>query len=203
MLNCEYELLECPSFTVQSLQFTIKNMNHFEFFNIPVSFYPDEADLKQRFLKNSRRFHPDFHTLELEEKQAEILELSTLNNAAYLTLYDFDKRLQYILEIKGLLADAKQELPQEFLLEMMDINEAIMELEFDFDEGIYNETMKKVEQIELELLAEAKPIMESYDDASDNGTGLEPVKDFFLKRKYLWRIKENLDKFAPASKEVR
>ncbi len=178
-------------------------MNHFEFFDLPVSFFPDETDLKLRFLKNSKRFHPDFHTLESEDKQSEILELSTLNNAAYLTLNDFDKRLQYILEIKGLLTDAKQELPQEFLLEMMEINEAIMELEFDFDEGKYNEAVQKVEQMELELLLEAKPIMESYDDVSDKGTGLEPVKDFFLKRKYLWRIKENLDKFAPASKEVR
>jgi molecular chaperone HscB len=197
MMNCGSVPIVFPPFIINVI------MNHFEFFDIPVSFYPDETDLKQRFLKNSKRFHPDFHTLESEEKQSEILELSTLNNAAFLTLNDFDKRLHYILEIKGLLAEAKQELPQEFLLEMMDINEAIMELEFDFDKGMYNEAKQKVEQIELELLLEAKPIMESYDDASDNGTGLEPVKDFFLKRKYLWRIKENLDKFAPASKEVR
>lgn len=179
------------------------SMNHFEYFGIPVSFYPDLADLKQRFLKNSKRLHPDFHTLESEERQAEILELSTQNNDAFLTLSDFDKRLKYLLDIKGLFSDTKQSLPQDFLVEMMEINEAIMELEFGYDEPIYKDTKRKVEEMEEALLLAVNPIMENYDDSTCDMAELEKVKDFFLKRKYLWRIKENLDKFAPASKEVR
>ncbi len=178
-------------------------MNHFDFFQIPVSFFPDLADLKQRFLKNSKRFHPDFHTLESEEKQAEILELSTQNNEAYLTLSDFDKRLRYILETKGLLAEGKQELPQDFLMDMMDINEAIMELEFDFDEAVFQATSAKMQQVEAEMLEAVKPAMEGFQDGITPATALEPVKDFYLKQRYIWRIKENLNRFAPASMEVR
>jgi molecular chaperone HscB len=35
----------------------------------------------------------------------EVLELSTLNNNAYKTLSDFDKRMKYILELKEVLGE--------------------------------------------------------------------------------------------------
>lgn len=178
-------------------------MDYFDFFGIPVSFFPDEVDLRQRFLKNSKLYHPDFHTMAPEAQQAEILEKSTLNNQAYLTLADFDKRLKYILELKGMLEEGKNELPNEFLTEMMDINEAIMELEFDFDDAVYQSALTKAAEIEEELLNSVKPTMQNYEDGVTSLDLLKPVKDFYLKRRYLWRIKDNLDKFAPASKEVR
>ena len=78
-------------------------MNYFEFYNIPVSFKVDNAALKAIFYSNSKKYHPDFFTLENDEKQAEILELSTLNNEAYKTLKDFDKRMKYILDQKGIM----------------------------------------------------------------------------------------------------
>lgn len=178
-------------------------MNHFEFFDIPVSFYPDLVDLKQRFLKNSKLFHPDFHTLASDEQQMDVLEKSTQNNEAYLVLSDFDKRLKYVLELKGLLEDSKNEIPQDFLMDVMDINEAIMELEFDFDEKVFSQVSAEVGELEKSLLDAVNPIMKSYEDGISAIESLLPVRDFFLKRRYLWRIKENLNKFAPASKEAR
>ena len=178
-------------------------MNHFEFYEIPVSFYPDLTDLKQRFLKKSKLFHPDFHTLASDEMQAETLDKASQNNQAYLVLSDFDKRLKYILELAGMLEEGKNEIPQEFLLEMMDINEAIMELEFDFDEQIFQKTFEDVEALESALLADVLPVMETFEEGKTTAAELIPVRDFFLKRRYLWRLKENLNKFAPASKEAR
>ncbi|MCF8244531.1 MAG: Fe-S protein assembly co-chaperone HscB [Saprospiraceae bacterium] len=178
-------------------------MTHFQFFDIPISFQPDLTDLKQRFLKNSKLFHPDFHTLASDEKQLEVLEKSSQNNEAYRVLSDFDKRLKYILELKGLLADSKNEIPQDFLMEMMDINEAIMELEFDFDVEMFNKAMQDTNALENALLEAVKPVMDGYVDGETPLETLEPVRDFYLKRRYLWRIKENLNKFAPASTEAR
>jgi molecular chaperone HscB len=68
-----------------------------------------------------------------EEQQAEMLELATLNNDAYQTFPTLTNEYAIYLKIKGLLEDeGKLSIPQEFLLDMMDINEALMELEFDF-----------------------------------------------------------------------
>lgn len=172
-------------------------MNYFEFFDLPVSFQIDEPELKRRFYANSKNYHPDFYTLEGEEKQAEILELSTLNNEAYKTLADFDKRMKYILELKEALAEeGKNQVPQDFLMDMMDINEALMELEFDFDEIKYKTALQQIKAQESNIYAEVAPILEQYDDKKATAKELSVVKDFFLKKRYLLRIQENLSKFA-------
>ncbi len=173
-------------------------MNYFEFYGIPISFKVDAGVLKKIFYANSKKYHPDFFTLESDEKQAEILELSTLNTEAYKTLSDFDKRMKYILDLKGVMAaEGENKLPQDFLMDMMDINEAIMELEFDFDETIYHKALTDAQHIENQIFKEIEPILDSYDEAVTPLSQLEVVKKFYLKKRYSLRIRENLSKFAP------
>ena len=76
-------------------------MNYFEFYKIPISFKVDEEGIKKQFYRYSKEYHPDFYTLESEEKQAEVLQLSTLNNEAYQTLSNQDRRMKYVLQLKG------------------------------------------------------------------------------------------------------
>ncbi len=172
-------------------------MNYFEFYNIPVSFKVDFAALKDTFYTNSKKYHPDFYTLENDEKQTEILELSTLNNEAYKTLKDFDKRMKYILDQKGIMKEEGQnKLPQSFLMDMMEINEALMELEFDFDEVKKNEALNQLKNQESSIYAEVDAIIENYQDDKATEEDLKAIKDYYLKKRYLLRIHENLDKFA-------
>ncbi len=174
-------------------------MTYFEFYEIPVSFRVDEAALRRTFLQNSRRFHPDFHTLADEAQQAEMLELSTLNNEAFKTLSDLDRRTRYVLELKGLLGDEHKQpaLPQDFLMEMMDINENLMELEFEPDPERYAQTLTAVKALEANLLIDVQPILEDYTGPDSSDSDLLAVRDYFLKKRYLLRILENLSKFAP------
>src|ERR1700744_5327861 len=105
-------------------------INYFEFYGIPESFAPDEALLKKKFYQLSKEYHPDFYANEADEKQQEILELSTLNNKAFQALSDQYKRLEYILRTHNLLEEgAKPQLPADFLMEMMEINERLMEID--------------------------------------------------------------------------
>jgi molecular chaperone HscB len=176
-------------------------MDFFEFFGLAQSFQVDAAALRQQYLKNSRQYHPDFHTLADEAAQARALELSTLNNEAFKTLSDEDKRMAYVLEINGLLQEGDQSaaLPQSFLLEMMDINEALMELEFDQDAARLEATRGAVEAQMAQLRQDVRPALERWQpDAPDGAALLRQVRDFFFKRKYLLRVQENLSKFAPA-----
>ena len=95
-------------------------MNYFELYEIPVSFKVDEATLKRKFYDLSKRFHPDFYINEPAEKQQEILDLSTLNNKAWQVLSNPLKRIEYVLELKGVMAEEGQyQLPPDFLMEMM------------------------------------------------------------------------------------
>jgi molecular chaperone HscB len=172
-------------------------VNYFEFYNIPIAFNIDAAALKKTFYGFSKKYHPDFYTLESDERQAEILELSTLNTQAYKTLSDAERRMKYVLEITGVMGEEGQnKLPQDFLGEMMDINEAIMELEFDPDSATLERVKKEVQEIDNQLLATIKPVLDNYKHGETAITVLEEVKIFFLKKRYLFRIYENLSKFA-------
>lgn len=173
--------------------------NYFEFYNIPISFIPDEAQLQRTFYLNSKKYHPDFFTQDSEEKQIEILELSSLNNKAYNVLKHFDKRMKYILELKGALGEeGKNSIPQDFLMEMMDINEGLMELEFDFDLEQFQKTEAAIQELEDDLYQQVAAPIENYDDQSDTAPdSLQQIKEYYLKKRYLLRIRENLNKFAP------
>lgn len=174
----------------------MKNMHYFAFFGLPVSFHPDETELKRRFYENSKKYHPDFHTLADDAHRADMLELSTVNNEAYKTLADPDRRMRYVLELYGLLGEemTAQAVPQDFLLDMMDINENLAELEFDFDPERYQATKAAVDALERDLNAEIQPLLERW--KPDDAPALEIVRNFYLKKRYLLRIRENLSKFA-------
>lgn len=172
-------------------------MTYFELYELPISFKVDKSALKKKFYTLSRKYHPDFYTQESEEKQQHILELSSLNNEAYKVLSDFDKRMKYVLDLKGILAEeGKNTVPQDFLMEMMDVNEALMELEFDFDAVTYEKVKTDLTQRTTALYQEIAPIVEHYSDETATQAELNQIKNYYFKRKYLLRIQDNISKFA-------
>ena len=167
---------------------------------LPLAFKIDEGALRKRYYTNSRDVHPDMFSLSDEGQRAWALEETTINNEAYATLSNFDKRMAYILRLKGKLGDESKPdtLPQDFLMEMMDINEAIMDLQMDFDATRYEKTVQEVDSIDKELYQSVENILENYSENTENDEDLEKIKFFFLKKKYLLRIRKNLFTFASA-----
>ncbi len=173
-------------------------VNYFEFFGLPAVPMLDEQDLRRRYLANSKRYHPDFHSLEDEAKQAEVLELSTLNNQAFKVLKDFDQRLHHLLELHGVLAEEGQNtVPQDFLMEMMDINEGLMELEMmDGGEEQHKVVSEQISTMETSLREDIQDVLEGFQEKSPGEKELNVLKDFYFKKRYLLRIRENLSRFA-------
>ena len=172
-------------------------LNHFEHFGIPVSFKLDTGILKKLYLLKSREFHPDFYTLHDDLTQDEMLQRSSYNNLAYNILKDEMKRLKYVLELNKMLGGENDNtLPQEFLMEMMDINEELMDLSMDYSIEKENTLRQTIDDAENSLKEEIIPLLESYDHNHPNQEDLENIKDFYFKSRYLWRLRENLDKFA-------
>ena len=165
--------------------------NYFEFFDLPPAPRVDQAALKKRFLANSRAFHPDFHTLADEATQQRALEQATLNNQGYKILRDDDLRLKHLLEVRGLLAEgSNSQLPQSFLMEMMDLNEARMELEFDDDPAARARVDGMIDELEAGLRTTAAPVLDHYDDATATPADLAALKDYYLKKRYLRRLRQ-------------
>lgn len=176
-------------------------MNYFEYYNIPISFFPDLADLRNKYLIKSREVHPDFHADANEAEKEKILEEAGLNNLAYKTLADFESRVAYILELFGEKTSGESgALDPEFLNDVMEINEKIAELKISDDPSGANLLLKEVSELEKNLFNEAKKKMEKFGlEEEDRADILKSVKDYYLKNKYLLRIKENLTTFASQS----
>ncbi|GGK72029.1 iron-sulfur cluster co-chaperone HscB C-terminal domain-containing protein [Rufibacter glacialis] len=177
-------------------------MNYFQFYGLPESFLPDEKAIQTKYYALSREFHPDFYTLEPQEKQQEILEKSTLNTNAYKTLSHFDRRMQYILEQHGLLEEGGQnDLPQDFLMEMMELNEQLMDLKMEPDKLQFKIVSDQTHEIEGALKAHIWPVLQTYENLPPDAQAeaLKEVKNYYLKQRYLLRIKESLNKFASSS----
>jgi len=173
--------------------------DYFAFYGLPLSFNPDLALVKQKFYEFSKKYHPDFYINESVEKQAEVLELSTVNNKAYQVLSDPQKRLHYVLELKGLLKEGENYvLPQSFLMEMMDINEALMDLQFDPDPVKLASLKDDVNGVEKGLSDEILSLITSFEGQTsvEQDKTLIAIKDLYYRTKYLLRLKESIAKAA-------
>lgn len=172
-------------------------MDYFELYGLPISFNPDVKLVKQKFYELSKKYHPDFFTNESEEKQQEVLDLSTLNNKAFQVLNDPQKRIPYILSLKGLLEEGENyKLPQTFLMEMMDVNEALMDLQFDPDAARLAQVKQEIDAIEASLNQELDALAAAFDaqDPATQDVTLREIKDVYYRSKYLYRIRESLAK---------
>lgn len=172
-------------------------MNYFELFELPVTLQPDENLIKQKYYELSRRYHPDMHTRDTPGEQAEMLERAALVNQALKVLSNRQELLRYVLEQKGLLtADEKYELPEIFLMEMMEINEKMMELEFDPDEEAIAALYIQVKEMEQELYSRVQPLIAVFGEGAGEEEMMEKLKELYFRQKYLLKIQEKLGTFA-------
>ena len=105
--------------------------------------------------------------------------------------------MKYVLDLKNVIEEeGKNKIPQAFLMEMMDINENLMELEFGFDEEVFNQVKSDLTSTQSDLYKEIESIVENYNDHNSDASELIAVKNYYFKQKYLLRIQENLSKFA-------
>lgn len=171
-------------------------MDYFEFYGLSESFEIDQAQLKKKFYELSKKYHPDFYAAESAEKQDEVLELSTLNNKAYQVLSNADKRVDYILRQHNLLAEGdKYPLASDFLMEMMELNEQLMDAD---DEATINQIKTSVKEasdnLEAELVHQTKDF--NTKTKAEQDEALKKVLDIYYRKKYLLRITESFNTFA-------
>jgi molecular chaperone HscB len=176
--------------------------NYFEFYGLPETFLLDEAALKRQYYAKSRETHPDFHATSPADNQAEMLRQSTLNTDAYRTLANPDQRMAYILRQHGLLEESKQDqLPPDFLMDVMDLNEQLMELETEPNAATQTAVEAEVSALADTLDAGIQPVLAGYPDlpADHRPAALQQIRTYYLKKRYLLRIQQQLATFAARS----
>jgi len=168
-------------------------MNYFELFEIPVSLKPDMNIVKKKFFELSRKFHPDFYTNASEEEQAEALEKSALLNKAFKIFSSEDETIKYLLVEKNLMEDEeKYQLDKFFLMNVMELNEALMDAKMEGDETKLETLQSSITQLQQEIYEPIKNIVEHYKEDNTTQEELLQVKEYYYQKKYLARILESL-----------
>ncbi|MGI4872439.1 MAG: Fe-S protein assembly co-chaperone HscB [Janthinobacterium lividum] len=177
--------------------------NYFDFFGLPETFLLDETALKSKYYQLSRELHPDFHAQDTPAAQAEALRLSTLNTDAYRTLANPDSRMAYLLGQHGLLEEgsAQNQLPTDFLMEVMELNEQLMELETVPDAAATAQVSAEVQALAATLDAGIQPVLAGYPGLPPDHqpAALQQVRTYYLKKRYLLRLRQQLATFAARS----
>lgn len=173
-------------------------VNYFELYDLEVSFNPDKDLIKKKYYELSRKYHPDRFTLASTEEQAEALKMSSLNNEAYKALKNEDATMAYILKLNNLLEEEeKYNLPPDFLMEMMDLNEQISELEMDAADDNIQKQAQEALNVQMELWQkQVSPLVQRFEDGDKTEDLLKQIKDFYFRKKYLLRIRERMNTFA-------
>jgi molecular chaperone HscB len=165
-------------------------MTYFELFGIPVQLKVDTSTLSKKFFELSKKYHPDYFANEDEEAQDNALEKSALLNRAWKTFQSPDATIKYVLQEKGLMEEEeKYELPPDFLMEVLEINEQLMDTDED---AIQTNLKSKIENLQSEIYEPVKKVVENYQEDIATEKELLQVKEYYYKKKYLDRIRQQL-----------
>jgi molecular chaperone HscB len=165
-------------------------MNYFELYNLPISFKVNSAEVKSKYFELSKKYHPDFFTQSTSHEKNDALEFSTENTNAFKTLSSFDKRMKYVLQLKDkLVDDEKYQLPNLFLMDMMELNESIIELDLEPNSENKNKIITQINQLEIEFQESINDELFADDISSFEPSQFEKIKEFYFKKKYLQRLK--------------
>jgi molecular chaperone HscB len=163
-------------------------MNFFDYYGLTLGLEVSKSDLRSRYYAKSREVHPDQSNMDSEQQAA-------VNNEAFRVLSDEDLRIRHILTIYGEQVLDNEPLPPEFLMEMMEINEAIMEAESPEQLSVL---ARQVQAYETDLALSLVRLRQIWPSEPAQITeALTLLKDFSIKRRYILRIHENLANFAP------
>lgn len=101
-------------------------LNAFERFGLPVRYELDREELEARYLRLSRRLHPDRQIGKPAARQSRALILSSALNEAYSLLKDPRQRAEHLLvSCGGKSADQDKSTPAAFLMEQMELREEV------------------------------------------------------------------------------
>jgi molecular chaperone HscB len=160
-------------------------MNYYELFELPEKPVIDKTLVSKKYIALQKQFHPDFYTNETELDKENALAQSAAINKAYNIFSNKEKTIEYFLQLKAVIVpDEKYNLPPDFLMEMMELNEG-----FEVEKDITN----KIADFEMELNKSVESLLSPENTDLLDEKALGDLKLYYYKKKYLKRILERLD----------
>jgi molecular chaperone HscB len=167
-------------------------MNFFEIFGLTIQLKVDKTSLPKKYFELSKQFHPDFFSNATPAEQQCALEISASLNKAFKTFQNPDETIKYVLQLKNLLQEEeKYVLPKDFLMEVLEINEQLMDATDNPE--LKSNLQSALDNLQSEIYAPVKQIVEHYQEDLTSEKELLQVKEYYYKKKYLQRIQRQLN----------
>ncbi len=168
----------------------MREMNYFEYFDIPVSFQINLSELRKKYYEKSRALHPDLNASEDENS----IFLTAYNNQAYQILLDPLSRLKYIIEtFNGPIQENHTLLSQEFLLEMMDFHEEVNEAVVNKDIEKLNQFKSILKDLDIKAQKLADKDFKAFEIGDRSNIVFEGLTMYYFKMKYFNRLSQSID----------
>lgn len=164
-------------------------MNYFELFGLPIAFKADPNQLRSAFMHIQRASHPDKFAQGTEMEQETALEASAQANRGFTLLNNKELILPYVLTLTGHIApDEKYSLAPDFLMEMMELNEAWMDAD---SEEAKRQLLEQINNLKNDIYKPIQAYLEVPSVSHIPQEAMLQIKDYHYKKKYLERILED------------
>jgi len=164
--------------------------NHYELFDLPVSYEVDQETLALRYRELQRAVHPDrFANASEQEKRLSVQQAAQINEA-FQVLKSPLPRARYLLELRGLpLDDTDTQMDPAFLMEQMEMREALAEVRGADDPfGALNRARDSIESREREII---ESLQQAFNEGSQES--LERAREQVRKMQFMQRLLGEVD----------
>jgi len=159
--------------------------NYFEVLGLETAFNIDLITLTHNYKAKIKEQHPDLNNGDLASENS-----TAMLNEAYKILKNEHKRLIYLLSLHGVsLEENNATLSQDFLMEMMEFNEILMDEE---DQNKRNLIFEEVSEIKKSYWQKILSINENIAlNKIETKQGYDEIKNILLKQNYVIRLMSN------------
>lgn len=170
---------------------------YFSFFGLAPNLAVDLDDLKARFYKLSREWHPDRFARASAAEQQLALDSTAILNDGYRVLRDPIRRAEYVLSQNGLdVAEQKAKyVPPELLEEVFELNMALEELRSGDEDArpSLEAARTKFRAIENQIDADLAGLFLKYDAAKEQAA-LTGIRGALNRRRYIENLVRDVEK---------
>jgi molecular chaperone HscB len=137
--------------------------NHFELFQLPIKFDVDMDRLDAAYREVQGRVHPDRFVGASDAEKRVAMQWATRANEAYQTLRHPQKRAQYLCELNGvdLQTESNTAMPMDFLMQQMELREALGDARAAKDAGALDELEAQVRGERKARLAQVGKLLDA------------------------------------------
>ena len=166
--------------------------DHFTLFGLPQMQALDQESLDQCFRAVQSRVHPDKHAHASEADQRLAMQWATRINEAFQTLKSPGPRARYLLGLLGHdpQIESNTSMPMEFLMNQMELREAVEEARAAADEDGLDEVRLRLQD---EIKADYQRLAELIDGSKDYAAAATLVRQLMFQEKLLTEIDDALE----------